>query len=139
MEYTQDTMGMLSCPNCRTIGLLEVDFDRMNCKNYQQTYPIVNNIPLMFWPEARRTSEGNVTNYVKAFYEENPFPNYDDFDSVGSLMQKARTSVFAKMLDEQLPFGIKVLAFERFLVELLMIFTNTKEGGFFIVIGKKER
>lgn len=102
-------MRMLSCPNCRTIGLLEVDFDRMNCKNCQQTYPIVNNIPLMFWPEDRRTSEGNVTNYVKAFYEENPFPNYDDFDSVGSLMQKARTSVFAKMLDEQLPFGIKVL------------------------------
>ena len=46
---------------------------------------------------------------MKAFYEENPFPNYDDLDSVGSLMQKAKEGIFAKVLDEQLPFGIKVL------------------------------
>jgi ubiquinone/menaquinone biosynthesis C-methylase UbiE len=109
MKYTQDIMDMLICPNCYSTGVLEVDFDLMQCKNCQQTYPIANNIPLMFWSDKERQSQDNVTHSVKAFYEENPFPNYDDFDSVSSLMQKAKTSIFAKMLDEQLPFGIKVL------------------------------
>jgi hypothetical protein len=31
----------------------------------------------------------HVTDTVKAFYEETPFPNYDDFDSVASLQRKA--------------------------------------------------
>jgi hypothetical protein len=31
----------------------------------------------------------DVTDVVKVFYEENPFPNYDDFDSKESLAEKA--------------------------------------------------
>jgi SAM-dependent methyltransferase len=46
---------------------------------------------------------------VKAFYEENPFPNYDEFDSKESLAEKANRGVFARLLDEQLPGGVRVL------------------------------
>jgi SAM-dependent methyltransferase len=46
---------------------------------------------------------------VKAFYEETPFPNYEDFDSVGSLLNKARRGRFAKLLDDQIPPGSLVL------------------------------
>jgi len=37
------------------------------------------------------------------------FPNYDDLDSVGSLIEKARRGVFAKLLDDQIPFGAHVI------------------------------
>jgi SAM-dependent methyltransferase len=46
---------------------------------------------------------------MKAFYEETPFPNYDEFDSVGSLIQKARQGMFAKVLDDQVPPGSSVI------------------------------
>ena len=36
---------------------------------------------------------------VKAFYEETPFPNYDDHDSVRSLIEKSRRGVYAHALD----------------------------------------
>ena len=40
---------------------------------------------------------------VKAFYEETPFPNYDDLDSRESLIAKSRQGLFAAALDEQFP------------------------------------
>lgn len=51
----------------------------------------------------------DVTEVVKAFYEETPFPNYDGFDSRESLATKARRGVFAALLDAQLPEGALVL------------------------------
>src|SRR5437660_5816531 len=72
---------------------------------------VVDGIPNFFIPAefaAGATLEG-VTEMVKAFYEETPFPNYDGFDSRESLAAKARRGVFASLLDEQLPKGALVL------------------------------
>ena len=51
----------------------------------------------------------DVTKKIKDFYENNPFPNYDDLDDASSLMQRARQGLFAKLLDEQIPFGARIL------------------------------
>lgn len=55
------------------------------------------------------SSESDVTGTVRAFYEANPFPDYDDLDSAASLKEKARRGVFARLLDEQIPDGARVL------------------------------
>ena len=70
-------------------------------------YRIEDNIPLLFEPN--ESIEGDVTAIVKAFYEETPFPNYDDFDSRDSLANKAKAGIFARLLDEQIPHGVAVL------------------------------
>ncbi|MBD2185568.1 class I SAM-dependent methyltransferase [Planktothrix sp. FACHB-1355] len=108
MKYLQSQITELICPRCKNESL-DFNNDVICCQNCQQQYEINNKIPLLFWPEDIDAPSGNITNLVKAFYEENPFPNYNDLDSVGSLMQKAKEGIFAKVLDEQLPFGIKVL------------------------------
>ncbi len=54
-------------------------------------------------------ADRDVTELVKAFYEETPFPNYDDIELRESLTAKARQGVFAAALDEQLPHGAIVL------------------------------
>jgi ubiquinone/menaquinone biosynthesis C-methylase UbiE len=46
---------------------------------------------------------------VKAFYEENPFPNYDDVESSFTLREKARKGIFAQLLDENVSLTAKVL------------------------------
>jgi SAM-dependent methyltransferase len=52
---------------------------------------------------------GDVTERVKAFYEETPFPNYDDCDSVRSLIEKSRMGLYARALDAAIPYNSTVL------------------------------
>lgn len=70
--------------------------------------PVTDGIPSLFAPNDA-SFRGDVTELVKAFYEETPFPNYDGFDSRATLFDKARGGVFAALLDEQLPVGSLVL------------------------------
>ena len=66
--------------------------------------PMTDGIPNLFVPNDASFS-GDVTELVKSFYEETPFPNYDGFDSRESLAGKARRGFFAALLDKQLPEG----------------------------------
>jgi len=54
-------------------------------------------------------TQRNLTEEVREFYEETPFPNYDEFDSLSSLIAKARNGIFAKMLDDQVPLNAKIV------------------------------
>jgi len=68
-----------------------------------------NGIPLLFWPNEWEIAKKDVTERVKSFYEENPFPNYEGLDSSLSLRQKAEEGIFARLLDEQIPHGALIL------------------------------
>ena len=72
---------------------------------------VTDGIPNLFVPAEFPPGKSvkDVTEMVKAFYEETPFPNYDGYDSRESLAAKARQGVFAALLDEQLPEGALVL------------------------------
>jgi carbamoyltransferase len=72
-------------------------------------FPITDGIPQLFWPHDRVGDPGDVTERVKAFYEETPFPNYDDHDSVRSLIEKARRGKYARDLDAAIPYNATVL------------------------------
>src|SRR5262249_54036866 len=50
-----------------------------------------------------------VAQRVRRFYEQNPFPNYDGYESVGDLLARASRSVYAGALDRQIPLGARVL------------------------------
>jgi SAM-dependent methyltransferase len=43
------------------------------------------------------------------FYNEVMFPNYDNIDNFSSLLHKSQKSIFAKKLDQEIPFGSRVL------------------------------
>ncbi len=77
----------------------------------QRRIEITDGIPNFFVPSASAQdgSLDNLTEVVKAFYEETPFPNYDGLDSRDSLIDKARRGLFAAQLDEQLPAGALIL------------------------------
>src|SRR5260370_5158420 len=72
-------------------------------------YSVADGIPNLFVPNTGAPEGTDVTELVKRFYEETPFPNYDDFDSRESLAAKAQNNVFAAMLDAQIPKGAVVL------------------------------
>lgn len=100
--------SLFRCPRCRA-GKLELRGEALACGACGQTFAIDDGLPRLFWPNDWEPGQADVTETVKAFYEETPFPNYDDFDSVGSLAEKARKGVFARLLDEQVPPRARVL------------------------------
>lgn len=46
---------------------------------------------------------------VRGFYENCSFPGYEQFDTPHDLVERSRKGVYASLLDEQLPLGIRVL------------------------------
>ncbi|HET6203101.1 MAG TPA: methyltransferase domain-containing protein [Planctomycetota bacterium] len=100
-------LDLITCPGCG--GALEVGPAPFSCPRCSRSFPVVDGIPVLFVPTDRSPDARDVTEIVKAFYEENPFPNYDSIDSVATLMAKAREGLYARLLDEQIPSGARVL------------------------------
>ncbi len=111
----QAHLELFSCPGCGG----ELDFEplapraegagRLRCRQCGHLFAESGGIPELFWPNEWHGSAADVTEVVKAFYEQTPFPDYDDFDSVASLQRKAREGRFASLLDQQVPPGARVL------------------------------
>jgi SAM-dependent methyltransferase len=72
-------------------------------------YPATDGIPNLFAPTNAPAGHVDVTELVKAFYEDTPFPNYDDLDSRESLERKAQRNVFAALFNAQIPKNAIVL------------------------------
>jgi carbamoyltransferase len=73
-------------------------------------YPVEAGIPRLFVPTEDSEGDGaNVTELVKQFYEKTPFPNYDDVDNVRALLEKAGRGLFARLLNEQIPYDARVV------------------------------
>ena len=72
-------------------------------------YPIEEGIARLFVPNDATAFPGDVTDIVKQFYEKTPFPNYDDIDTPRALMEKARAGMFARLLNEQIPYDARIV------------------------------
>jgi SAM-dependent methyltransferase len=109
--HIQRFEDLFRCPACG--GELKAGPQELSCKSAAQngcpTYPVENGIPRLFVENEWDAAKTDVTEEVKEFYEKTPFPNYDDTDSISALIQKSRKGLFARLLDEQIPLGIKVL------------------------------
>ena len=103
-QYT----ARLWCPDCHGDVELTPDAAALGCTTCALRFSCDDGIPRLYWP-TRRTMRQDVTDVVRAFYEKTPFPNYDGFDSPDALRRKAQQGVFARLLDEQIPSGAKIL------------------------------
>jgi SAM-dependent methyltransferase len=75
----------------------------------RRRYPVEDGIPRLFVPVDAAMAERDVTELVKAFYEETPFPNYADDETPEGLVAKARANLLLSALDAQLPERAVVL------------------------------
>src|SRR5204863_1446604 len=71
---------------------------------------LTDGIARLFVPTSGEVPAGmDVTALVQQFYEKTPFPNYEDIDNPRALLEKSRAGTFARLLNEQIPFGASVL------------------------------
>lgn len=106
-DFITNNIEIFCCPKCK--GELQFDGNNFNCVKCGQSFPVIDDIPMLYWPNQWVSSKEDVTERIKSFYEENPFPNYDEFDSAEGLIDKARKGLFAKLLDDQILFGTSIL------------------------------
>jgi carbamoyltransferase len=97
--------GLLHCPACG--GAMRLDGDRATCTGCGAVRAKEEGIWRLFQPS--EPFDGDITQIVKGFYEEHPFPNYDENESLGSLTEKARRGIYARLLGEQLPFNARII------------------------------
>ena len=102
-----DNLDLLWCPGCNEE--LAVVGSALRCLGCKHEFGLEGRIPALFWPNQARSENGDVTEVVRSFYEENPFPNYDDDESADTLREKARRGIYAKLLDDQIPPYARVL------------------------------
>ncbi len=101
--------SQLICPVCHgPILPANGTGQAVNCAQCNRRFPVENGIPLLYWP-TEETNLDSVTDIVKQFYEANPFPGYQETDTAQRLVEKARQSIFAKMLDDQIPPQASIL------------------------------
>ena len=60
-------------------------------------------------PDLYISNESEITNKQNNFYNDIKFPNYNDIEDFGSLIDKARNSIFVEMLDSEIPMSSTVL------------------------------
>src|SRR5574341_812873 len=97
---------LLRCP--RTGAAMQlVDDAYVSVSDANVRFPLEDGILRAYVPHDR--ADADVTYDMKAFYEANPFPNYEDLDNVGSLIQKSLDRGFPEMLNRSLPPHATVL------------------------------
>ncbi|HRK61214.1 MAG TPA: class I SAM-dependent methyltransferase [Candidatus Omnitrophota bacterium] len=82
------------------------------CLQYPQmdaitSFPVEDGIIKAYIPN--NGDAETLTSQVKQFYEKTPFPNYDEMDNLGSLIEKSRERQFPEMLNQSIPPNAKVL------------------------------
>ena len=107
VQFIRENIDIFCCPKCA--GPLDVDERGIGCAQCRLFRDQSDNIPQLFYPNEWDPSAPDVTDRIKSFYEDTPFPNYDGFDNVASLLDKSRRSVFAKLLDDQVPLGSRII------------------------------
>jgi len=106
LDHMKRYPEIFCCPGCG--GEVAVE-EQVRCIKCNATFPVEDDIPLMFVPNEWEPSKPDVTHLVRSFYEKTPFPNYNGFEKIDDLVRGAERSVFARILNDQLPFDARVL------------------------------
>lgn len=107
LQHIVDQRSIFACPACGADFAAATE-QAVTCENGHQ-FPVEDGLPLLYAHHEEHGSKQDVTDRIKDFYMDNPFPDYEDFDSLSNLIERSKKSMFAKALDENVPFGSKVL------------------------------
>ena len=79
----------------------------LRCKQTGDFYPKVDGVPSLFSPTDKQGRA--VTEKVKEFYEENPFPSYEGLEEFGELVNKGSSNSFSSSLLKAVGYNKLVL------------------------------
>lgn len=105
--FSDRILACLKAPGGGDDAVLEAVDDGLLCPDTGETFPFIDGVPSLYAPPE---GEGeDVTERVKSFYEENPFPNYDGLEEFGEMVAKGSRNPFSADLLRAIGYNKTVL------------------------------
>jgi len=105
--FSSRILETLKLPGEGGNGQLEIVDDGLRDVASDRVYPFINGVPNLY-----SSPEGDgaaIDKVVHAFYEENPFPNYEGFEDFGDIVNKGERNPFAVQLLDAIGSNKKIL------------------------------
>ncbi|MDH5749714.1 MAG: methyltransferase domain-containing protein, partial [Rhodospirillales bacterium] len=106
--FSSRILDCLKAPGGDNGTSLILDDDFLRCPENGETYSFINGIPSLYMPNEGEGKE--VTDRVKSFYEENPFPSYEGLEEFGELVNKGSHNPFSANL-------LKAIGYNKLILE----------------------
>lgn len=105
--FSERILKRLRAPGASDSASLAREGDEFRCTETGEAFPVIEGIPSLFAPSP---GEGkDVTDKVRSFYEENPFPSYEGLEDFGELVTKGHANSFSKNLLDAVGYNKTVL------------------------------
>lgn len=105
--FPKRILDCLRAPGAGDDASLVQDGETFRCTATGEEFPVIDGIPSLFAPSP---GEGkDVTEKVRSFYEENPFPSYEGLEEFGELVTKGHANSFSKNLLDAIGYNKTVL------------------------------
>jgi SAM-dependent methyltransferase len=105
--FADPILECLKAPGGGDNTTLELDGDTLRCPLTGDVYPFIEGIPSLF--QAPEADGREITDKVKTFYEEHPFPNYEGLEDFGELVTKGNRNPFTRSMLDGIGFNKKIL------------------------------
>ena len=105
--FSDRLLACLKAPGGTDADTLALDGDSLRCPRTGRVFPFANGVPSLFVGTA---GDGKpVTEKVKSFYEEHPFPSYEGLEEFGELVAKGSQNPFSARLLDAIGYNKTVL------------------------------
>lgn len=105
--FSEKILACLKEPGGTDADGLEIVEDGLRGIRSGEVYPDRDGIPFLFRPSDGDTS--SVTDMMRSFYEEHPFPSYEGLEEFGDLANKGWTNPFSRNLLDAIGFNKLIL------------------------------
>ena len=105
--FSDRILDRLRAPGASENGSLVQEGAQVRCTETGETFPVIDGIPSLFAPSPGEGQE--ITDKVRSFYEENPFPSYEGLEEFGELVTKGHANSFSKNLLDAIGYNKTVL------------------------------
>jgi len=105
--FSERVRACLKAPGRGDETGIAIEADALACPQSGERWPFLDGVPTLF-----RAPEENgrpVTEKVKEFYEENPFPSYEGLEEFGELVNKGLSNPFSRQLLDAIGYNKLVL------------------------------
>lgn len=105
--FSPKILACLKAPGETADAGLEPYADGLRCPSTDMEFPFIRGIPSLYKPSPGE--DAGVTQKIRSFYEEHPFPSYEGLEEFGELVSKGHANPFTRQLLKSIGYNKLIL------------------------------
>lgn len=106
-QFSDRVLACLKAPGTGNDTTIVQDGDSLLCPQTGERFSFIDGVPSLFRLPA--DDKRSITDKVKSFYEENPFPSYEGLEEFGELVNKGLSNDFSRRLLDAIGYNKTIL------------------------------